>query len=68
MSAPLLAARGLSVDIGGHQVVRGLDLDIAAGQRLAGRTEYLPGDADAGGCAAGQRTAAEQEQSKKHKR
>ena len=35
MSAPLLAARGLSVDIGGHQVVRGLDLDIAAGQRLA---------------------------------
>ncbi len=35
MSAPLLAAHGLSVEIGGHQVVRGLDLDIAAGQRLA---------------------------------
>ena len=35
MNAPLLAAHGLSVDIGGHQVVRGLDLDITAGQRLA---------------------------------
>ena len=35
MSAPLLAAHGLSVEIGGHQVVRGLDLDITAGQRLA---------------------------------
>ena len=35
MNAPLLAARGLSVDIGGRQVVRGLDFDLTAGQRLA---------------------------------
>ena len=35
MNVPLLAAHGLSVEIGGHRVVRGLDLDLMAGQRLA---------------------------------
>ena len=35
MTPPLLAAHRLGVDIGGHQVTRGLDLTIAAGQRLA---------------------------------
>jgi iron complex transport system ATP-binding protein len=35
MKAPLLAARALAVEIGGHQVTRGLDLQVEAGQRLA---------------------------------
>ena len=35
MSAPLLAAKGLSVDIGGRRVARTLDLTVASGQRLA---------------------------------
>ena len=35
MSAPLLAARGLAVDIGGRCVARAFDLNIESGQRLA---------------------------------
>ena len=35
MSRALLAACGISVDIGGRCVTRALDLTIAAGQRLA---------------------------------
>ena len=35
MSAPLLSARGLRVDIGGRCVARALDLTIECGQRLA---------------------------------
>jgi iron complex transport system ATP-binding protein len=35
MSHALLAACGISVDIGGRCVTRALDLSIAAGQRLA---------------------------------
>jgi iron complex transport system ATP-binding protein len=35
MSAPLLTATGLSVEIGGRCVARSLDLNVAGGQRLA---------------------------------
>lgn len=35
MNAPLLRARALTVEIGGHHVTQGLDLTITAGQRLA---------------------------------
>jgi len=35
MSAGLLAARGLAVDIGGRRVVAGLDFTLAVGERLA---------------------------------
>ena len=35
MSTPLLAAHGLSVEIGGRCVARALDLTIEPGQRLA---------------------------------
>ena len=35
MNAPLLRAHALAVEIGGHQVVRRLDLSVATGQRLA---------------------------------
>ncbi|MDR2839523.1 MAG: ABC transporter ATP-binding protein [Azonexus sp.] len=35
MNAPLLSARALTVEIGGHRVVDSLDLDLAPGERLA---------------------------------
>lgn len=35
MTAPLLEARGLTVEIGGRTVCRGLDLQLRAGERLA---------------------------------
>jgi len=35
MSRPLLEARQLAVEIGGHCVVRALDLTVATGERLA---------------------------------
>lgn len=35
MSTPLLSCRGLQVSIGGSTVVQGLELELAAGQRLA---------------------------------
>ncbi len=35
MTAPLLEARGLAVEVGGRRVVAGLDLAVAAGERLA---------------------------------